>query len=45
MECTDLSVRITTHTYGATVEGEQRAQSRSERKDDHFAPTVTLARS
>jgi hypothetical protein len=38
MECTDLSIRITTHAYWASVEGEQRAQAHSELK----AATRTL---
>jgi hypothetical protein len=32
MECIDLSVRITTHPYWATIEGGQRVQARSELK-------------
>ncbi|MEU1895681.1 hypothetical protein [Streptomyces pristinaespiralis] len=32
MECTDLSIRLTTHSYWATLEGEQRVKARSELK-------------
>ncbi|MGW0778975.1 hypothetical protein ACWD01_36475 [Streptomyces sp. NPDC002835] len=42
MECTDLSIRITTHPYWATIEGEQRVQARSELKAS-TRPSVTPA--
>jgi hypothetical protein len=42
MECTDLSVRITTHPYWATIEGEQRVHARSELKAS-TRPSVTPA--
>ncbi|GGT36476.1 hypothetical protein GCM10010271_45560 [Streptomyces kurssanovii] len=47
MECTDLSVRVTTHSYWATLEGEQRVKARSELKAiarPSDTPAVDVAR-
>ncbi|GGT55169.1 hypothetical protein GCM10010271_68740 [Streptomyces kurssanovii] len=47
MECTDLSVRVTTHSYWATLEGEQRVKARSELKAvtrPSKTPAVDVAR-
>jgi hypothetical protein len=47
LECTDLSVRITTHSYWLTLEGEQRVRARSELKAatrPSATPAVDVAR-
>ncbi|MGW7467000.1 hypothetical protein ACWGJT_20400 [Streptomyces xantholiticus] len=42
VECTDLSIRITTQAYWGTVEGEQRVQARSELKATRTGVTPTI---